>query len=586
MERLRPRFSLLLFIITISVSCSRSMVMTKAETPLQKERIWRTADLATNLMVTQKFGPSGIAVVTTNGIFYAQGFGYSDYSKGIPATPDTLYCVGSISKLFTATAIMQLAEKGLIDIDKPVSDYIPEFMVKSHFPNIRPVTVRMLLTHRSGLPSDRMWNFFSGDFSDFRNVISFINNHYLQNPPGLVFNYCNNGYAVLGVLIERVTGVDFYTYIKRQILDPLEMTHSTFVMTNRDDQLCTKSYIIPGYDIQEPTPWATPAGSLWSSPREMANFIIMVLNGGTFHNKRILNADTLKAMFEDDIRNSSLDFGYQHGLGWAIDFHPFPTKGMCISHGRYVCFHSELMILPESGLGVIYETTGNGAGNAIIKVPAKGLDEVFPLLKITNIKPEAKTVIPELNLETNIQKISRIYATSLGLLEIISDGKEVRAEMVSDHTAIYHLKAETNGCFSGYSITKIAFVTVDGTSYVLKNNGNSFSLFGRETIPAISGIDWKKLAGTYHIYNEDWQSSLSRLSGHPLQIELKGKGNLAEIRTPSGKFMLESWNDQEAVIMGFQIVGTDGRYYGSTICRTNINGKDMFELDGYLYEKY
>ena len=102
-----------------------------------------------------------IALVDDKGLIWAQGFGYADKENKIPATPQTVYRVASISKLFTATAIMQLAEQGKINIDEPLTTYLPEFSIKTRFPGEGKITPRNLMTHHSGLPA----NFYKGIFS-------------------------------------------------------------------------------------------------------------------------------------------------------------------------------------------------------------------------------------------------------------------------------------------------------------------------------------------------------------------------------------------------------------------------------------
>jgi CubicO group peptidase (beta-lactamase class C family) len=536
-------------------------------------------------MVNRKFGPAGIAVAGTNGIIYSRGFGYSDLQSGILATPDTLYCAGSVSKLFTATAVMQLAEKGLLDIDKPVQNYIREFRVKSNFSNSCPITIRMILTHRSGLPSDRQFNMYTNDFFSFRDSIPYIGYHYLQNPPGLIFSYCNLGYAVLGVLIERVSGIDFYSYMEKNILDPLDMTNSSFIMSNRNNPLCAKSYYNPGNDINEPPFWAAPAAGLWTSPREMGNFIGMVLNGGEFHGRRILKSDTLKEMFRDDNPGPNLDFGYRQGLGWNIDFHAFPSRGELVWHGgNTFCFFSMLKILPESGVGVIYEAAGKGGYSS--SAANLALNEAFRLMEIPKLpkleKPPEVIYNWEANLETNFEKITGDYSTTSGIFKISSDNTGLRAGLISDKKINYGLKPETNGWFSGYSNFKIAFTRINGTIYLIRKSKNNIKPFGRETFSTGASIDWKALAGNYHIYNEDWHEAITRKYGSPLILSLRDLGNLAwfYISSPGESYKLEAVNGNEAVIMGF-----GNRFNGATVTVTNVNNKNMLELNGYLFER-
>ena len=131
-----------------------------------------------------------VALVDDQEIVWSEGFGYADKAEGVEATPETVYQVASISKLFTATAIMQLVEEGEIDIDQPLQTYVPEFSINSRFPEAGPITPRDVMTHHSGLPSDWLNGMFAfGDdrealvASEFDSLVSEIKDAYVTNPP-------------------------------------------------------------------------------------------------------------------------------------------------------------------------------------------------------------------------------------------------------------------------------------------------------------------------------------------------------------------------------------------------------------------
>jgi CubicO group peptidase (beta-lactamase class C family) len=140
-------------------------------------------------------------------VVWSAGFGYADAATRKPAIPQTLYPVGSISKLFTATAVMQLAEQGAVDLDAPLSRYLPQFSIRSRFAGSPPITVRSVLTHHSGLPGDLTQGMWSG--GSFTTVAERLWEEHTAYPPHLVFNYSNLGYTLLGHMIEAVTGEDF-----------------------------------------------------------------------------------------------------------------------------------------------------------------------------------------------------------------------------------------------------------------------------------------------------------------------------------------------------------------------------------------
>lgn len=183
-----------------------------------------------------------IALVDDQRIVWAEGFGYADKANNVPATPETVYGVGSISKLFTATAAMQLVEQGKMDIDKPVQTYLPEFSIMTRFPDAGPVTPRNIMTHHSGLPSNLNKGMWSKNPEPFTNVVTRIKNDYVAYPPNFIFSYSNLGVTLLGHAIQNVSGRDFPGYMDESLFRPMNMNLSGFSV--RPDM---KPFLAKGY---------------------------------------------------------------------------------------------------------------------------------------------------------------------------------------------------------------------------------------------------------------------------------------------------------------------------------------------------
>jgi CubicO group peptidase (beta-lactamase class C family) len=137
-----------------------------------------------------------IALVDKDGIIWAEGFGYENLADSIKATENSLYCIGSVTKLFTSAAIIQLAENKKLDIDKPVGDYVPELKIKSLYGSIDDITTRSILTHHSGFPSDLLG--VNSDRESYKNVVNYLNEQYTAFPPDYMRIYSNIGYCFLG----------------------------------------------------------------------------------------------------------------------------------------------------------------------------------------------------------------------------------------------------------------------------------------------------------------------------------------------------------------------------------------------------
>src|SRR6202022_2553159 len=169
-----------------------------------------------------------VSVVKDGQVLFQKGYGYADFEAKKPVLADqTLFRPGSISKLFTATAVMQLVEQGKLDLDRDVNDYL-DFAIPKTYPE--PVTLRRLLTHTAGF-EEALKNLFVTHESDMKPLRTYLVNQMPQRifPPGKIPSYSNYGFTVTGYVVERVSGEKFERYIDNPILKPLRMTNSTFV---------------------------------------------------------------------------------------------------------------------------------------------------------------------------------------------------------------------------------------------------------------------------------------------------------------------------------------------------------------------
>lgn len=226
-----------------------------------------------------------VALVDDQKMVWSEGFGYADKENGIEATPETVYMVASISKLFTAAAIMQLADQGKIDIDQPVQTYVPAFSINSRFPEAGPITPRTLMIHHSGMPSDLTNGMVAfGDDQDaltrseLHNLVDEIKQAHATNPPNTAFSYSNLGYSLLGHAVEQVTGQEFIDYMDEAILGPLGMDSSSFTLRPDMKPRLSKEYL--NGEAQE-SYWSRdiPAATLRTTVEDLSRFMMMVFGG-------------------------------------------------------------------------------------------------------------------------------------------------------------------------------------------------------------------------------------------------------------------------------------------------------------------
>ena len=316
---------------------------------------------------------------------WTHSLGFADTeNNNIPVTEDTLFSIASISKPFTAIAVMQLVEAGLIDLDEPLVTYLPDF---SMLPNpalggdYENITVRMLLSHTSGIYPDFLGNnAFTADeqYEGFLNqLVDFLSNQNMISEEGTVFTYSNSGFDLLGVLIATVSGYDnvfegFVNYTNEHIFAPAGMTRSTFGMT---DELLAY-YAKPYRDAETQEEMVFPNGlagaGMFSTANDMATFMHILLDGGSFDGGQLLTSESLAGMMQThDFDFSGSMGGMTYGLGFMqrTNFEGFPTVG---HGGTLPYYHSELVIDAESGIGV-FVTVNSSSGISVSNQVAEGI---------------------------------------------------------------------------------------------------------------------------------------------------------------------------------------------------------------------
>ena len=282
------------------------------------------------IIFLMKFGhmPSlSTCIIRDDEVVWAEGYGLFDIDHNKNASEDTIYAVASISKTVTATALMQLYEQGLFELDDDINDYLNFSIRNPNYPD-DAITFRMLLSHHSSLAEDPWWlhKDYPGDcpvlFYPFLmeyltpNGSEYSPEIWADCPPGEKFHYANMGYAIIGYLIEEMTGELFHQYCKDHIFIPLNMSNTSFLFADIDTENLAIPYIYCSWGY-EPYMHAGdvdyPSGCLRTSVMEFSHFVIAHMNGGVYNDVQILEEDTVELM-----HTSQYSDGQQYGLGWMI----------------------------------------------------------------------------------------------------------------------------------------------------------------------------------------------------------------------------------------------------------------------------
>jgi CubicO group peptidase (beta-lactamase class C family) len=318
-----------------------------------------------------------VAVVKNGKLLFAKGYGYADYEKKKPVSAEeTLFRPGSVSKLFTWTAVMQLAEQGKLDLDRDVNDYI-DFKIPEAFG--KPITLKNILTHTPGFEEQIKDLFTIG--SETPNLGQYLKTHIPRRiyPPGTVPAYSNYGAALAGYIVERVSGRPFNQYVEENIFKPLGMTHSTFVQPL---PLALAPFMSNGYQLASdgPKPFEVvvpaPAGSLSSTGGDMARFMLTHLADGQLGDARILRPETARLMHS---RLFALDAAAN---GMCYGFYEESRNGhRIIGHaGDTLYFHSDLHLIPDVSVGFFVSHNSLGKGQPLPRTTLweMFLDRYFP----------------------------------------------------------------------------------------------------------------------------------------------------------------------------------------------------------------
>lgn len=443
--------------------------------------------------VEQKQIPAfSISLVDGDKKIWAEGFGFQDKDRKVPATANTVYRVGSVSKLFTDIAVMQIVEKGALDLDANVQTYLPEFKpINSHGIDI---SLRQLMTHRSGLVRESpVGNYFDPTEPSLTDTVASLNNTSLVYKPDTKTKYSNAAIAVVGAVLEKQLDVSHAEQVRTRIFDPLKMNHSGFIVTP-----AVKKHLATGwmrtndgrrFEAPKFLLGTGPAGNLYSNVLDLAKFLTCMFNEGKFNDGQILKQETYQFMISPQKGPDGKPQSY--GIGFRIQDLDGYAK---IGHGGAVYgFSTQLEALPERKLGVAAVSSLDGTNGVVSRladyalrlmiatqdnkplpayrmtgpIPAERAEELVGVYR--NEKEEKFTRITELNGDVFMHRGSYRYE----LRSAADDGTIVTDDPVGFGTKV-QLKNK--------DVLKIGKAKYDRAPY---------------TPPPTTPADWKGLIGEY-----------------------------------------------------------------------------------------
>jgi CubicO group peptidase (beta-lactamase class C family) len=303
-------------------------------------------------MAAQRIPGLALGIVEGDRIAYVRGFGRADDS-GNDVTPQTPFIIGSVSKSFTALAVMQLVEAERVDLDVPVQRYVPWFRVADEKASAE-ITVRHLLNHTSGLSTKTGRSFQGdGDTSDtaLEQAVRKLDSAELTAPVGSKHQYSTINYSVLGLIVQTVAGQSYESYVQARIFDPLRMGNS-YTSETAAHGLATGHNYAFGRPREADLPYnrgLVPAGYLIASAEDMTHYVISQLNSGRYDGTPVLSSAGIEELHRPAVPTPEADTSY--GMGWFVG----PRNDIPAVHhqGETFNFHSNVVLTPQSRRGVV-----------------------------------------------------------------------------------------------------------------------------------------------------------------------------------------------------------------------------------------
>lgn len=329
-------------------------------------------------LVNRDIAGAVVAVVKDGQVLLAKGYGYADFAAKKPVVADmTLFRPGSIAKVFTATAVMQLVEQGKLDLDRDVNEYLDFAIPKTY---AEPVTLRRILTHTAGF-EDTVKNLFVPSAREMRPLRDYLVAAMSQRifPPGTVPSYSNYALSLAGYIVERISGEPFEKYIAAHIFDPLHMTRSSFVqpLPPTLESLMSKGYLAAAqgarnFEFVQPS----PAGALSATATDMTRFMLAFLGDGTLDGATILKPESVRAMAAREFElHPAL-----HAMGLILMDYSMNGQRIVGHGGDSIYFHSDMMLMLDArvGLFISYNSQGSRPGGGRTEVIRAFLNRYFP----------------------------------------------------------------------------------------------------------------------------------------------------------------------------------------------------------------
>ena len=509
-------------------------------------------------------------------------------------TTENLYGIGSTSKMFTTAAMMRLADLGNVDLDCPVTDYIPEFTMADE--RYKDITVRMLLNHSSGLMGSTYGNGFLFDDADTQahdTLLADLATQTLKADPGAFSVYCNDGFTLAELVIERVSGMSFTDFIHQEITGPLGMAHTQTMQDDFDRSSIVRTY--NPYQPEQETPTDSVniigTGGVYATAEDLCRFA-QLFTGET----DILSDAAREATFQPeyahgqwlDVENNVVGYG----LGWdSVDLYPFNLYGIqaVTKGGDSLLMHNSLIVLPEYGLSAAVSSSGGSSAYCQMLATSLLLDQLEQKGVITERLSALDTFTPAVQtaLDVDMKQYEGLYGDSTSLMRLTMD----EAGTLTMANAYAPTQAQTflycgDGVFKDETgFAELRFARQNGSTYLTARGCSAISglcdlvseTYYLQKLPENTVTDemqaaWDTRQGRAYVSVTDKASSQLYMSGLPM----------LGIGTVDGYLLSNPLTDENRADVAIQIPMMGGRDTSPFVFET-IGGVEYVHYTDGLY---
>ncbi len=544
-----------------------------------------------------------IALVDGHEVVWAKGFGYADKENNVKTTTETIYEIGSVSKTITAMAVLHAQDKGLLGIDRPLTEYLPEFSILPPLgfdpePD-NPITIRTMLTHHSGIPG----NFLNGDLTlnprtDYTAwLLDYFDTDYACFPPNFVHAYSNNAYCLLADVVAAASGQSWEEYTDN-MFETMGMEHTSYYL----HKPFLKENRARGYFNGEPLEHFynshVGAGSVYSNVSDMAKYLETTIAQGRGEGSRVLRPQTFDEMLKPQDLHVPLDASnsLRWGLGWVVTDPELDYAGrICQFTGATIGFTSHAEILLDHQLGVIVSANSDQQ-NAMKVAPKVGREALKLALKdkagIEPANPSGLARSPYASWpQEKLNALAGIYVTEQGydIINAVPGG----LEWTVNGGAPQKLVPLKNGRFAAPDSQEfqIEFTRISGRDVMILHSVYGMSsysnLFGEKYDPVKTPAAWRNRLGKYEItnlYPDDCSRFLPKeLHLVPSFIDLAERDGMVVIKYPLQATLV--WLAIEPVSDTVGLIRGLGNDKGGAVQVVTVNGEEQIQLWGSLYKK-